>query len=101
MIIILDGAAKARPIRFWLEARGIRVLIAGVNAPIHDHQIEALAEKLDAVIVTTDRDFQANPRAIIIPQEWFKRYNKRELATRIVKLATVKYRRLHNYNRGR
>ena len=99
--VILDAGVNDYRVRRYLEMRGFRVLMARVDVPHWDHMIVEIAERMDAVIVTTDRDFTRNPRAVVIPMDWAaRRYNKRELATKIAKLAALAARRIPARGRG-
>ncbi len=90
--VILDAGLRDKRIRRWLEMRGFIVLVAGIHVPVEDSFIVYYAERENAVIATTDMGFYNVDRAIIIPHRWMRRYNKRELATKLAKLITLKAR---------
>lgn len=80
--ILLD--CNVPRIERWLEMRGYRALRP--YACSDDTLIERQAEITGCVVVTFDRDFEGMGNAIVLPSNWARRYNTRELATKIVKI---------------
>jgi hypothetical protein len=74
-------------LKWGLRRRGFQVIAPGEGYPpgSPDWLVSRIAEATGCPIVTLDRDFEGDPRAVVIPHAWLERYNSWELVTKVVK----------------
>ena len=88
--LVVDASIPTRVAR-GLRRRGYRVIVVGIDITpkLPDRLITKLAERNRCVIITKDKGF-AGKLAVVVPQEWFIRYNTWEIVTKIViRVATL------------
>ena len=78
-----------------LRRRGFLVYAPGEDFPedIDDAGLLGIAEETGCVVVSRDRYFENEPRAVYVPHTWLRRYNSWDLTTKVVKLAAQRVAR--------
>ena len=78
-----------------LWRRGFLVFAPPKDFPddISDEELLDMARRLGCFVVSTDRFFEGEERAVYIPHRWLKRYNSWEITTKVIKIAAEKARR--------